>query len=59
MNKQIELKQWVVMCLGQESGRYRFRGDAEVHAQNLKRLSTKEIAATVEVVFDHARVSLR
>lgn len=39
-----------------ELARYRFRGDAEGHAQNLRRLMK---GFTIAVMFDQSRLSLR
>lgn len=56
MNKQIELRNWIVTLNGKEVGRYRYRGEAETHAQNLRKSMP---SARVEATFDHHRVSLR
>lgn len=54
------LRPWVVMLCSadgnKELARYRYRGDAEGHAQSLRRL-VKGFAVTV--MFDQNRFSLR
>lgn len=60
MKPHVELRPWVVMLCGAEGNkelsRYRFRGDAEGHAQSLRRLMK---GLTITVMFDQSRVSLR